>query len=252
MMVTSLIVFLQNLNPYMLLIGQFVICMFCIVVFNKWFGKEGLCTYSVVAIIIANIQILRATTIPGFNNPVPLGDVVFVSIFLVINIISEIYSHDAAYKIIWHGVIGFCIFIILVLTTISVHPLSINGIVNSRFIASQEALEVLFIPSLSILVASLIAYAASFKLNVMLFGILRNITKGRFVGLRHLIASTLGIIFDSTVFGLLAWIFTIATPLSYDASLQSYMVNTAIMRILFTMASIPVFYYIILYCKRVT
>ena len=80
-------------------------CLCTILIFLKLFGEVGIYIYTVVAIIGANIQVLKIVDFPFFNSPIALGTILFSTTFLATDILSEYYGAKLARKNI---LIGFC------------------------------------------------------------------------------------------------------------------------------------------------
>ena len=55
------------------------ICLLTILLLLKLFGEVGIFIYTVIAIISANIQVLKIVEFPFFSNPIALGTILFSS-----------------------------------------------------------------------------------------------------------------------------------------------------------------------------
>ena len=71
-------------------------CFFSVLIFLKLFGEVGLYVYSVIAIIAANIQVLKLVKFSFFSEPIALGTVLFASTFLCTDILAEYYGTKKA------------------------------------------------------------------------------------------------------------------------------------------------------------
>ncbi|HEC89341.1 MAG TPA: VUT family protein, partial [Thermoplasmatales archaeon] len=76
----------------------------------RLFGKTGLYTWTALAVILANIQVMK--TVRVFGLVTALGNVVYSSLFLVTDILNENYTERDAQKAVWIG------FFVLISTTI--------------------------------------------------------------------------------------------------------------------------------------
>lgn len=235
---------MHSTPTWVMFVLLFLISMGLIVLFARFFGKEGLYVYSVVAITASNIQVLKAVNISGFEHPVPLGDVVFTSLFLVGDIITECWGKEAAQKGIWLGFASSLMFSVIMLTVVGIHPLAAAPGTDPFFIQTHDAMAVLFTPSFSILGASLIAYFVSLWFDVGIFYVMKTALKDKYLWLRSFVASSIGIIIDTVVFNVFAWVIFCVTTISLDAVLNSYVVNAVKIRILIVIFSIPVFYWV--------
>ena len=63
---------------------------------NSLFGEIGLYIYSAIAIIVANIQVLKLVKFSFFSEPIALGTVLFASTFLCTDILAEYYGAKKA------------------------------------------------------------------------------------------------------------------------------------------------------------
>jgi hypothetical protein len=85
---------------------------FLMVIFSYYFfGKTGLYVWTAIAVIIANIQVMK--TVEIFGLVTALGTVIYSSLFLVTDILNDNHSKKDAQKSVW---IGF--FVLLVTTSI--------------------------------------------------------------------------------------------------------------------------------------
>ena len=73
-----------------LLIGSIIVIYGMTLVLYRIFGKQGLYTFTIIATIGANIEVL--IVINAFGMEMTLGNVLFASTFLITDIISEIYG----------------------------------------------------------------------------------------------------------------------------------------------------------------
>ena len=80
-----------------LLIGlSFILIYGGVVVFYRFFGKNGLLAFNVMATLLANIEVLLL--VRAFGVEMTLGNVLFASTFLITDILSENHSRKDANK----------------------------------------------------------------------------------------------------------------------------------------------------------
>lgn len=77
-----------------LIITSFVIIYGGVVAFYRFFGKNGLLAFNVLASLIANIEVL--ILVRAFGVEMTLGNVLFASTFLITDIMSENHSRKDA------------------------------------------------------------------------------------------------------------------------------------------------------------
>ena len=81
--------FLNSLNTELVWVIFLFLCFIFILLFLKIFGYVGVYIYTSVAIIAANIQVLKTVDFFYSPEPVALGTVLFASTFLCTDILSE-------------------------------------------------------------------------------------------------------------------------------------------------------------------
>jgi len=239
MFIHNLISLMHTTPTWLMFCILFLLCMTLITSFARIFGKEGLYVYAVIAIIASNIQVLKAVNLYGFTHPVPLGDVVFTSLFLVGDIITECWGRPAAQKGIWLGFAASLMFSCIMFMVVGMQPLEDT---DSFFAQSHSAMALLFTPSFSILAASLIAYFVSLWFDVAIFYVMKVALKDKYLWLRSFVSSSIGIIIDVLVFNIFAWVIFSVVAISLDTVMNAYVMNMIKIRILLTICSIPVFY----------
>ena len=91
--------FTSYLNTFSTEVLWFIFLFFCfssILIFLKIFGYIGLYIYSGIAVIAANIQVLKIVDFFYSPAPVALGTVLFASTFLCTDILSEYFDRYKA------------------------------------------------------------------------------------------------------------------------------------------------------------
>ena len=242
MNIQSLIELMQNTAPLVVQGVLFLFCMSSIVFFTRFYGKTGLYIYSVIMVIIANIQVLKATKMAAFIHPVPLGNVVFTSLFLASDIITELYGKKSAERGIWLGFLSYLIFSIIMILTVGIKPLEYSNPDYKAFWDAHNSMALLFTPTLPLLISSLAAYFISLWIDVMIFAPLKQIWGESLLGFRAFVSTLIGIVVDNIIFSMLAWVVFAIMPISFETVLNTYIIGTLKIRIILTIASIPVFY----------
>lgn len=227
-----------------LTIWLFLLCAAAILALFRFYGVIGLYVYNALAIIFANIQVLRFTQFATFSEPVALGTVLFTTTFLVNDLISEHYGAEYAKKSV---VVGFWAQILITLWMIIAlaHPLpeaaQASVTINEAYINYTSMLQI-FTPSLRILFASLISYVCSQWLDIVIFNRLRSLTNGKFLWFRQNAAMLLSGLFDTFLFSFLAWMLLSETAISWQELIFTYVLSSQIMRMLLNVAFTPLMY----------
>ena len=92
-------------NNNLAISNNFLLFIYFIII--KVFGKTGIYVYVSIAIILANIQVLKVVEFPFFPEPMALGTILFISIFLCTDILNEYYDKKSATKCIYLGISAY-------------------------------------------------------------------------------------------------------------------------------------------------
>ena len=114
---------LNSLPVISIWLFQIIFCYLSILFALKFFGKVGIYVYVSIAIILANIQVLKVVEFPFFPEPMALGTILFISIFLCTDILNEYYDKKSATKCIYMGISAYLFSTILMFLTISFNPI---------------------------------------------------------------------------------------------------------------------------------
>ena len=229
------------INVWLILL---ILSFFSILIFLKLFGEIGIYIYSIIAIIVANIQVLKIVDFPFFENPIALGTVLFSSTFLCTDILTEYYGSKSARKNILLSFSGFLLFNLFMLITLGLKPISdINVGENYTWALSvQNNLLSIFLPLPTFFVASMIAYLSSQFFDVWIYEKILNFTKTKFLWLRNNLSTLASSLIDNTIFSVLAWIVLNPDPLDFSTVLFTYILGTYILRIFISLLDTPFIY----------
>lgn len=236
--------FLHAFPPEYIEGGILVCCITSLLLMTRLFGLIGLLSYTLLAIIISNIQVLKATQFSFFSEPVALGTIVFSTTFLVSDIITEYYSSAKAIKVISLGFIAMLFLTIVMILTIGVKPLqpSLSNPDYQRFVDAHKAMEILFLPAPAIFLASLISYFFSQINDVWIFTLLKKITRSKHLWLRAGASTLISSLMDSFIFSTLAWVVFADKPIQWKTLIWTYALGTYSLRLLMSLINIPVIY----------
>ena len=96
----------------LLIITSFVIIYGGVVAFYRFFGKNGLLAFNVLATLLANIEVLLL--VKAFGVEMTLGNVMFASTFLITDIMSENHSRKDANRAV--VISTFCSLVIIAIS----------------------------------------------------------------------------------------------------------------------------------------
>ena len=221
-----------------------ICCLIIILIFLKLFGEVGMYIYTVLAIIAANIQVLKIKKFPIFDNPIALGTILFSTTFLTTDILSEYYGIKYAKKNILIGFVSFLVMNIFMLFTMGFSPLDeiTAGNEYSWALPLQENLLGIFLPLPSFFVASMIAYLLSQYFDVWFFEKLSIITDKKFLWFRNNLSTMTSSLLDNTIFSIFAWIIFNPDPLNFNTVLFTFILGTYILRVIIAIFDTPFIY----------
>src|SRR5690554_408186 len=89
--------------PEALWLAELVICFGGILLFLRLFGPTGVCAFMVVAVIGANIEVLKVVDSSVLPEPVAQGTILFACTYLCTDILTEYYNRRWAHRAVWLG-----------------------------------------------------------------------------------------------------------------------------------------------------
>ena len=239
----SLTTLLNTYPPEAIGVLSFIFCISSLFILFRYFGEQGLILYSVIALIAANIQVLKAAQYSFYPHPIVLGTLVFSTTFLVTDIITEWYGVKAARRAIWLSFSGCILIISFMFLTLSVSPLDISPeSPDAHFNRAHQAIAVLFSPTPTIFLASLISYVISQYSDVAVYEWVKKITAHRALWLRTSLSNVMASFIDTVLFNILAWVILAPTPLDLKTLVYTYMLGTYGFRLSILLLNIPVMY----------
>ncbi|MBT4541312.1 queuosine precursor transporter [Candidatus Woesearchaeota archaeon] len=188
---------------------------FMVVLAYRFFGKTGLYVWTAAAVILANLQVLK--TIQLFGMVATLGNIIYGSIFLSTDILSENHGKKAAKKAVWIG------FFVLIAATI-IMQLCLQFVPDASDFA-HGSLEVLFGFLPRIALASLTAYLISQHFDVWYFHFLKKKTSGKYLWLRNNMTTMTSQFFDSIIFVMIAFWGVFPNTVLWEIFLTTYVLK---------------------------
>lgn len=189
-----------------------------LLILYRFFGKLGLYIGIVISIIVCNIQVLK--TIQLFGLTTTLGNVLYASVFLGTDILSEMYGKEDARR----GVIlGF---VALVLSTLYLQVALLFIPDASDF--AQPHLEALFGFLPRVALASVTAYLVSQMYDVWAFHAIREKTGSRHLWLRNNGSTLVSQFLDSLVFCSIAFIGVYPMAVFWEILISTYVIKALV------------------------
>ncbi len=143
----------------LLLIGSVILIYGAVLAAYRIFGKLGLYTMTVLATVLANIEVLML--IDGFGMEQTLGNVMFASTYLITDILSENESKESASRAVWLGVFASVIMLLFTQYWLLYTPAESDW--------ASEYIRPIFSTTPRMLLASLIGYIVSQRFDVWMY-----------------------------------------------------------------------------------
>lgn len=167
----------------------------------KFFKKQGLILWMVIATIAANIEVM--ILVRAFGMEMTLGNILFASTFLITDISSEVYGEKETKNIVKAGIFSFGIFTLISASWMLYIP-SENDIIKA-------SIDKVFAHTPRIMFVSLTVYIIVQFLDIYLYHRIWQLTKKqfndakRFLWLRNNVATIISQIINSVLYTLLAF-----------------------------------------------
>lgn len=185
----------------------------------RLFGFYGLIAFSALALIIANIQVLKRVEILGLAAT--LGNVVFSATFLTTDIISEVYGKAKAKLAVHIGFFSMLAFLVLSQVTLFFAP--------SPGDWAQPHLEALFTILPRITAASLIAYFISNRFDVAAFAFWKAKKPGdNTLWIRNNASTLVSQLLDSLAFSFIAFLGIFPLDIVIQIALSTYIFKVVV------------------------
>lgn len=199
----------------------------------RLFGRAGLYTFSAIATILANIEVV--IMIRAFGMEMTLGNILFASTFLVTDILSELYGKKSAQKAVNLGIFSSILFLLVSQSWLLYQPGASDW--------AMPSMTTLFTNTPRLLLASLIVYAIAQSFDVWLYHKWWEITTRKFGDSHRFLwvrnnGSTL---VSQLVNTLLYSVFAFAGLYSFD-TLVSIVLSSYVIFIFTSLADTPVVY----------
>jgi uncharacterized integral membrane protein (TIGR00697 family) len=153
-----------------LLLASVPVIFLLTVAAGRFFGERGLVAWVSVATVSANIEVL--ILVRAFGMEQTLGNVLFASTFLATDILSELYGKKSAARAVNIGIFATVCFLIISQSWMLYAPSAEDW--------ASESIRAVFSNTPRLIFVSLVIYAVSQRLDVMLYHKLWALTERRF------------------------------------------------------------------------
>lgn len=203
----------------------------------RFFGKTGLYIWMAMAVILANIQVMK--TISFFGLVTALGNVIYGTTFLATDILNENHTKKEAKQAVWIG------FFILIATTILMQ-ISLMFAPHSSDTLSPS-LQIIFGLLPRIAVASLTAYLISQFHDVWAFNFWKKKFKGKHLWIRNNFSTLTSQFIDNIIFTYIAFVglfglFGWTQVFDWNIIIQIFLVSY-VMKIIVSILDTPFIYW---------
>lgn len=140
-----------------------------VLLFHRIFGKTGLYTWTVIATITANIEVV--ILVQAFGMEMTLGNVLFASNFLVTDILSELYGKKEADIAVNVGIATSLVFILLSQSWLLYTPAASDW--------ASSSIHIIFENTPRLMLASFLVYAICQRFDVWMYHKLWELTTDR-------------------------------------------------------------------------
>ncbi len=204
----------------LLLIGSVVLIYGAVLIAYKLFGKIGMYVMTVIATILANIEVLML--VDGFGIEQTLGNIMFASTYLVTDILSENEGKKCASKAVWLGVFTSVMMLMLTQYWLLYTPAANDW--------AREHIGAIFSTTPRLLAASFIGYVVSQRFDVWLYHKWWDLTSKktgdskRFLWLRNNGSTLISQIVNTVIFTSIAFLGMYDTKTFISIMLSSYII----------------------------
>ncbi len=221
-----------------------LVCFSTILVMLRLFGVTGLYVYIALAVIGANLQVLKVVQFSVYADPVALGTILFASTYLCTDILAEHFGRAAARKAVWIGFTSLLFFDVIMLLTLGFAPLTAEqaGAEMAWALPTHDQMQALFTPAPALFAAGMIAFFASQYHDIWLFRLLSRLTGGRHLWLRNNASTWVSALIDNTIFSVLAWVVFAADPIGFTPLVFTFILGTYGLRVLVAVLDTPFVY----------
>ena len=166
-----------------------------VVAMSRLFGKEGLFAWIGVAVVVANVLVCKCVDLFGLSAT--LGNVLFGSVFLVTDILTENYGVATAKKAVWVGVVAEVFALAMIQIGLFFTPNELDTM--------QSSMQTVFGLFPRTTIASISMFILSNQLDIFLFEKLRQKTNGKYLWLRNNLATSLSQCIENWLFYIIAF-----------------------------------------------
>ncbi len=202
----------------LLWLGFALLDLSLVVLIYRYFGKVGMFGLIVFNLVLCNIQVLKVIDIFGMTTT--LGNVLYASVFLATDILSEHHGKEEARRAVLLG------FAALLMATVYMQIALLFTPNADDFV--QPHLQAIFGFMPRVAAASMIAYLVSQLHDVWAFHKIRERTAGKHLWLRNNISTLASQFMDSAIFCVAAFWGVFPTAVVWEIFLTTFIMKSIV------------------------
>ncbi|SOB58528.1 putative queuosine precursor transporter [Pseudodesulfovibrio profundus] len=184
----------------------------------RFFGRVGLFGLMVFNLLLCNIQVLK--TVELFGLTTTLGNVLYASVFLATDLLSEFYGKKEAQKGVLLGFVTLLMMVGYMQIALLFQPATDDF--------AQPHLQALFGFMPRIALASMFAYLVSQMHDVWAFHAIKQRTGGKMLWLRNNASTMISQFLDSAIFCTIAFWGVFPLNIFMEIMLSTYIIKVAV------------------------
>ncbi len=163
--------------------------------------------FALFVALLVGVNLLGGKITTFFGISVSVGIFMMPGLFLITDIVEEVYSKKLAYQFVLSSVIALVAILLFTLLFVNLEP-------HARFSETDPAYVKIFGQSMRIIIASIVAFIVAQANDVWLFNYLKEKTSGKRLWLRNNLSTMVSQAIDTLLFMFIA--FYMVTP-KFDA-----------------------------------
>jgi uncharacterized integral membrane protein (TIGR00697 family) len=188
-----------------------------------------------VLLILANLGATKIISVFGFA--LAGGIILFPFLYIISDILTEVYGFSASRRVIWTAFFYNCVFCIFTYILIALPPF--------KYWDGQSAFETIFSTSPRIVLGSLSSYIFGEFLNTTIISYGKIWFDGKYFALRAIISTLFGALLESILFGFIAFYGRLPT-----GELIKMMILLALVKITYEIVLMPITVRIVIFLKK--
>lgn len=182
----------------------------------KLFGKYGMVAWTVLAVIVANIEVLK--TVEMFGLVTTTGNILFATSFLATDILNEIYGKDEAKRAVHIGFFALFATNVVMQLTLQFTPHASDW--------ASESLNIIFGIMPRVALGSALAYLISQRHDVWAYALWKKkFPENKHIWIRNNASTVISQLIDTTIFCFIAFWGVFPVEVFWDIFLTTYLLK---------------------------